>query len=343
MRIAFSPIESEQFGMNVGRIETEVISGNDLYLDLLAGNFDLVRLRVNATDEQIVAKLSGLGFPVYFSGGIRRYKVAVANHPVEPYLNNGLTFECYDGSQYEALRLLMLDTWLQYPIGYFRTPTLSGMISREDEIECVIRYYDENNNHLSNPKNAIWFLKLGTEYVGFLALNMIDDYTIESNIAGIAKSHQGKGLFHDVLRYIRNYCLTKGISNFYCGARNENSYSQRTFEKEYMTGYATDHVFHIVSLLGLSVKPPVHQSVRFHSSELSAIPQILRSKATNQELEARHGHFHERLSILTEVRADANYELITSFPVRTDREWLTVTKLVDVKGSVVAIGSYQTY
>jgi hypothetical protein len=244
-----SIIESKQLGLSVGRLNTDCVILEPLKEGILTNGYDVVRVKTTASDTMISAKLNELGYPVYFAGGIRKYHVNINEFPIAPYRNPELCFECYDGSQYEILREILLDTWLQYPIGYFRTPGLSHLISREAEIECVIQYYHENNNQTIKPNNSLWFLKLGTQHVGFLALNILDQDNIESNIAGIARSFQGKGLFHDVLRFIRNYGKDRGITNFYCGARNENLNSQRTFESEYMTGVNTEYVFHVVSML----------------------------------------------------------------------------------------------
>jgi hypothetical protein len=67
---------------------------------------------------------------------------------------------------------------------------------------------------------------------------------VDSTIAGFLKIYQGQGLFTNILRHIRQFCRNMGVTYFCCGARNENYYSQKAFEKDFMTCAGTDYIFH---------------------------------------------------------------------------------------------------
>jgi hypothetical protein len=57
------------------------------------------------------------------------------------------------------------------------------------------------------------------------------------------------GLFPNILRHIRQFCRENGLKYFCCGARNENMYSQRAFEKDFMKCEGVEYVFHLVPML----------------------------------------------------------------------------------------------
>lgn len=335
MKITHSQIESEIFQFKVGRCEEENIDSKKLLDTILENKFDFVRLKIPASNELISNELVKLGFPFFFSGSIRRYKVNVPEFPVDPYVNKDVEFELYDGSQYNILREILIDTWLRYPLGYFRSPFLNQIIKKEQEIECVIKYYDKYNNYKTNPKNSIWFLKLKNEYVGFLALNIIDENVIESNIAGIHSKYQGMGLFHDVLRFIRNYSNERSIKWFYCGARSENVYSQRTFEKEYMTGYKVENVFHILSFLDSHNRNSL--IIKFTQGDIEQPGLAILGRCMTHYGINKRENLSYKFQLLSALKS-TSYQLQIDQPINTGEVKMLVPKLIDDKNQIIAFG-----
>jgi len=212
------------------------------------------RFKLPAEEEMASVVLSQLGFPFFFSGSIRRYSTSVDKRPDNDFLNPTLGFVLYDGSKRKILKKLLEETWGDYPIGYYRTPILQHLVSKEVELECVLQYYDRHNGKTNWPDSSIMLMVDKGETVGFFALNKING-NLESHIGGILKSHQKRGYFFDMLTFIRNYCVDNGLPRFLFGARNENAQVQRIFEQVGFSSIGNDNVFHILPMITWSSQP----------------------------------------------------------------------------------------
>ena len=254
MNIIMSEAESKVFNMRVGRLEVEDrLQPTKFNSQVEELNLDFVRLKAPIACESINSDLYETGYPFFFSGGIRRYEVDCFKVPLVP-LDPDVDFELYTGEKKELLDLewIMNDTWGKYPLGYYKTPVLRNYIDRETEMKALFKYYSLNNNNITHPSSFLWFLKFKGELAGFIALNTFpnDNFElsfIDSTIAGIYSKFQNKGLFPNVLRHVRAFCRINGYRFLRCGARLENLYSQKAFEKDDMTVTGIDMVYHIVN------------------------------------------------------------------------------------------------
>ena len=254
-QIEFSPFESEIFKLKVGRIGVDDFDPQLLQTELLNGEYDLCRVKVPCSNEDTILKLEQLGLPYYFSASIRRYKTPVKNIPDGKFLHDDIVYEKYDRSKDQLLYDMLVSCWGDYPMGYYRTPFLSNIISKEQEIQCVFKYYQKYNLQEDYPNNTIMFMKRNGEYVGFFALNVFED-RLESHIGGILKPFQRFGYFYDMQEYIRRFCLNNDLTYFCFGARNENGRVQTIFRRYGYEAYGTDNVFHIPCLLSLKGESP---------------------------------------------------------------------------------------
>lgn len=246
--LLYSSNESDLLQLRIGRCNADYFNPESLRDQIVEGNYDVCRLRIACDDESAAEKLDSMGFPYYFSGSIRRYVTPITDRPAGDYIHQGLTFEYYDGSQEKLLFDMIDGTWGDYPIGYYRTPFLNSLITKEMETECLFQFYKRANNPNLNPANNMVFIREGDHYVGFFALNHVDGH-LESHVGGILKPYRTGGYFLDMQRYIKNYCLDNGLSAFWFGARNENSRVQTIFQAEGYLPVGTENVYHILPLL----------------------------------------------------------------------------------------------
>ena len=258
--IDYSATESIILGLKIGRCNTNFFDETELYNSILNDKYDLVRLKVCAEDEYAPMRLEKTGIPYFFSGSIRRYKTKILSKPEGSYNYPDLKWEQYDGSQEKLLKDMLIDTWGDYPIGYYRSPYLSQLISKEMEIESVFQFYKNANLPRNNPNNGIVFIKHGDNYVGFFATNIVNG-NLESHIGGILKPYRKGGYFLDKLRYIKEMCVEKKLTHFVFGARNENSDVQRIFHHVGFQGIGSENTFHIASLLSHNMLPPVYSEI----------------------------------------------------------------------------------
>ncbi len=264
-KIDFSEIESGILGLRIARCNNDNFDEALLYNQIVAGKYDLCRVKVAAEDEMASNRLNQMGIPFFFSGSIRRYKTRIAEPPQGSYHYQDLVFEEYDGTQSDLLRQMLVGTWGTYPLGYYRTPYLSQLVTKEKEIESVFQYYKKHNLRANYPNNTIMFIKHGDVHVGFFALNIVDG-NLESHIGGILAPFRKSNYFLDMLRYIKEFCIREHLPYFIFGARNENAEVQRIFQFVGFTALGSENVFHVPSLLTYSKTPVLEKQISLNSA-----------------------------------------------------------------------------
>lgn len=246
--IEFSQTETETLGLKIGRCNKGYFDEYLLQKEIFFEKYDLCRVKVPAEDEFVASRLDKIGLPYYFSGSIRKYKTPINKEHRMDLIHPEIEFIDYDTPWDELLLTLLKDTWGENPIGYYRTPIVNSFCNKEKEIMSVFNFYKKFNNVKNFSNNTIKLMKYKENFVGFFALNIVGQH-LESHIGGILKPYQSEGFFYDMLAYIKNFCLDKGLSHFVFGARNENAQVQKIFHNAGFIPIGTDNVFHIVSLI----------------------------------------------------------------------------------------------
>ena len=253
--VIISETETKLLGLKFGRYNTQSIDADELKHGIEKERLDVVRVKTNCLDEFAAMKLQQTGYPSYFNGGVRRYRVNSIEAPLPPFTQADVNFELYTGQHSDILEEIMNDSCGDYPLGYYRTPGLAERITKEMESKCLFEFYAHYNNHRFFDNGYLWFMKLADKYVGFISLNVYRDHDmVDSTLAGFIKSHQSLGLFPNILRHIRQFCRDINVTYFCCGGRNENMYSQKAFEKDYMKCEGMEYIFHVVPMLSTKAK-----------------------------------------------------------------------------------------
>lgn len=272
LEVNYSQTESETLKLRIGRCN---VSGKfderKLFHEIQQGFFDVCRLKVESEDEMASYRLQKMNVPFFFSGSIRRYETPTAKMAFHEPRHQDLEFIPYDGSQQKLLFDMLKGTWGAYPIGYYRTPYIGALLTKEDELLALFDFYRKQNDPTLNPDNGFMFIKHGDNYVGFFALNIVNGH-LESHVGGILSAYRKDGYFLDKLAFIKDFCRRKRLSSFVFGARNENAEVQRIFQYVGFLPIGNENVFHITPLLtrndsGLVSAPVAHwgSSANLHS------------------------------------------------------------------------------
>lgn len=249
--IEFSETETRCLKLKFGRYNASQVDPKYIKAAILEEKYDVVRVKTCASDELVSINLEQTGFPFYFNGGVRRYQVNCFEAPLPPFTSPDISFELFTGQKMDIFEQIMFDSMGDNPLGYYRSPLLSKKITRDMEVKCLFEYYSHYNNNSRFSDNYLWFMKVGEDYAGIIALYVYRDKSmVDSTLAGFMKNYQSKGLFPNILRHIRNFCREQNLTYFCCGARLENLHSQWAFEKDFMKGTGVDYIFHVVPLLG---------------------------------------------------------------------------------------------
>ena len=312
--------ETEILGFKVARCNVPILDEEVLKQELIKDEYDFCRLKLSAEDENISLKLSKIGFPFYFSGSIRRYKTRITERDRGIIEHGTLLFEEYNGTQFNLLKEMLKGTWGSYPLGYYRTPFLTTLVDKEIELESVFNFYRHSNLRFNNPNNTIMFMKDKGRYVGFFALNKINE-TLESHIGGILEPYRRDGYFLDMLIFIKNYCLDNNLSHFAFGARNENAEVQRIFQHVGFQPTGTENVFHILPFLTHSQKPIISEKVKFKTAFFSFLSEYIYERFSKKGIRHINLVNHKRLITSKE------YHLELTTPVINQNEMLLTLKI----------------
>jgi hypothetical protein len=174
---------------------------------------------------------------------------------------------------------MLSETWGSYPLGYYRSPYLNKIINKNDELECVFRFYKKHNLHQNYPLNRIIFMKDQNNFVGFFALNIVNG-NLESHIGGILKPFRKGKYFLDMLTYIKSFCVNNNLPYFLFGARNENPIVQKIFHEVGFAPIGTENVFHILPFLSHSKLVPLAINIKYDN--LLCIDKIIFSIYLNK-------------------------------------------------------------
>ena len=333
--VDFSATESNILGLKVGRCNSDLFDEVALYDQITAGEYDLCRVKVPAEDEMAPYRLNKTGLPFFFSGSIRRYKTKISEPPPGSYNFNDLVFEMYDGTQDQLLKLMLVGTWGTYPLGYYRTPYISDLVTKEKEIESVFQFYKKFNLKRDYPNNSIMFIKHGDEYVGFFALNIVGN-NLESHIGGILEPYRKSGYFLDKLRYIKEFCIEHKLEHFVFGARNENAAVQRIFQYVGFQALGSENVFHIPSLLTFTIRPKIEEEFNITANDSGSLHQQLIAQCIHlsDHSPVTHGtisfHLHHTDLLLKLEKCKVQF----SFPLLNGEESMVVMKFEPVKGVI---------
>ena len=253
--IAFSEIESAVFGLKTGRLSADEFDGKKLREEILDEKFDLVRIKAPAYFDDINMRLVDAGFPFYFAGGIRNinWKTPDKANVFEP-INAGIEVDLYDGSQKDSLEYIIKSSYMFNPLGYYKTPGINQIITKELEAEAMFQFFAKYFNNTQYPDNYIWLFKLNGKHIALCALDF-NKGIMGCPLGAVAPEAQSGGVFFDMLRFSRNFAWKKGIKEITAGMRSENLVSQHVFIKQGKIDNAeilhdtVDFVFHVVPLL----------------------------------------------------------------------------------------------
>lgn len=326
-QVDYSLVESSIIGLKIGRINHDCFDEQALYRQLIEGRYDFCRLKVPAEDEYAPHRLHEMGIPYFFSGSIRKYRTRIADHPTVTYLHPNLQFELYDGSQDQLLKDMLADTWGNYPLGYYRSPYMSELVTKKEELECVFQFYKKHNLNRDYPNNKIMFMKDGDNYVGIFTLNTVGD-TLECNLAGILKPYRSGMYFHDEMNFKKAYCLEHNLPYFTFGARNENAAVQRIFQHLGFETAGNDNVFHLPSLLTYSQGDLVKKRLVKPVAASGSWAQVLYAECVQmgQAVLNDFKSIDVRFNHVAALNSSSEMEVEFSCPVTNGREALLVVQ-----------------
>ena len=153
-----------------------------------------------------------------------------------------------------------MQTFSENYAAFFKNPILDKMVSREKKLTLFGRwaasFYTENDNG-----KITWLAKHKGEYIGFMAIQYTNNKSWEPVIAGVLPKYRKAGYFIDLIRSVRNYCVTHQIEWTYAKSQAQNINAYRAYVGEDMSMYKMSLSININSLLSFSCEEIVSETI----------------------------------------------------------------------------------
>ena len=153
-----------------------------------------------------------------------------------------------------------MQTFSENYAAFFKNPILDKMVSREKKLTLFGRwaasFYTENDNG-----KITWLAKHKGEYIGFMAIQYTNNKSWEPVIAGVLPKYRKAGYFIDLIRSVRNYCVTHQIEWTYAKSQAQNINAYRAYVGEDMSMYKMSLSVNINSLLSFSCEEIVSETI----------------------------------------------------------------------------------
>ena len=252
--IQFSEGDTRTLGLRVGHVATTVLDPETFSTELIEGRYDLcrVKIQVDKALDAAVPALEEAGFPYVYAGGILRYEFDYQTRPYRArHSDRGLRFVPVGASREPLLERLVRHSFRDDPLGYHKTPYLRALISREQELDCLVEY------HLKRPQagRAAWIAEDRGRPVGFIIMTESDG-TLHTDLVGILPEERSRGFFGPIRDFVHLHASRKGIREEE-GARLDNLQSQNLFEQDGLEHFSNEAVYHVTPLLSRSAVEPI--------------------------------------------------------------------------------------
>ncbi len=344
--IYYSKKESKNLNLKIGRIETENLQKRGFFQAVLKEEYDLIRLKIDSKHFDINHQIEKLGFPAYYCGSILRYHMHFFELTKPSFKIPNAEFVFYEQTHQQQLFDLICESFRDDPVGYYKNPLISQLLSKDQEVASMANYYVEQ---MQDERNKMVFLKLDGLLVGFISIFYVEDGTIDTPISGVARKYRGMSVFDDLRSFRHKYCLENNIPLGLAGARSENFYSQKTFVRDGMVHVGNESIYQITPLLSAGAKSAVSHDFRLNCESLQDALVAFQEKVVS---------LHEEIVPLAEFYLVAGrtcinhpfvpspaYRLSVAKVIEDSRKILTVSKIYDQSNelSVVIYSQFQRF
>lgn len=247
-----STFESDFLKLNIYRNTN--VEDFDIYAlqnFIVENEVDVIRLKTDVNQQHYFnSKISKVSFPYFFSHTILYVKADYSKEKINDYNYQDISFEVYNydnEEQKNRFYTLVYKGMFQEPIGYFKTPILSELITNEKEASCYASYYTKYYGGADKNKIGFIMKKNGVDAAVFVF--EIDERGIHTSMAAILPEYRGSHIFHDLKVFRQKYCLQNGIQNAYTGFRVSNFHTPNVLLKHGYKITGAENVFHLLPFI----------------------------------------------------------------------------------------------
>jgi len=235
--IKYSALESKRFGMEIFRgnmDETDI----DFLKDFYANNDpDILIFRIPVGFQHQLHLLNSLNKDIINADTLVYYQVDLKKTTYVPLSNPGLIFKIAGPDDKPVFQNLVPRIFSNYTTHYFSNPLLKREKITEGYMEWAI-------NSIDVPGNFHLLIYLHDEPVAFITC-CNDDQCAEIILNGVVPECQGKGIYTDVVRYVKAHYNRLNIPYLKVSTQIQNFPVQKVWNKEGLvlsSAYVTIHL-----------------------------------------------------------------------------------------------------
>lgn len=193
--------ESQILGYNVARGDTFTIENPELLREeLKAQKIDVLKLSLENTKPDLYIQLNKLQIPYYVLGMVLELKLIFDAKPLN-YLNKNIDFKEYKNENEIMFKGLVKEIFNDNAGSYYINPIFEIDNQKALQSECLAIYLSKQNSAFDDNKFT-HLIFLDGKLAGFIV-----SYRKGSgggvSYAGILKSFEKRGLFHDLICFIQ--------------------------------------------------------------------------------------------------------------------------------------------
>ena len=249
--IVYSEKESQLFNLKFGRFEGALAEPEAMRNEILEGGYDFVRLKILNAGDDLFVLLNRIGFPFHLLDIHRLYDLDLYTYEIPEMELPEMQFLPCDGTQQQEVNQMVIDTYTEAPMGFFRNELIEKYFPLHLQIENFAAHIAENYVQQGNPAKRGWLIKLNDEFIGCAATEFKGEKSYTPYI-GLLTQFRKKHLFTNIARYLQRAMKDGGCKYATGAARLHNLASQVNFEREGQKYVSHDYVFMLVANPGLT-------------------------------------------------------------------------------------------
>jgi GNAT superfamily N-acetyltransferase len=238
--IYFSKVESDRFGKKIYRGTLDTIDIPLISECLGTNDSDILIFRVPVSEQPSLYKLNKLGREVIVADTLVYYQVDLNKTFYNPIKNKDQFLRQATPADTEIFKELIPVIFKDYTTHYFSNPLLDRTKINEGYTEWAI-------NYINAPQKVNFISYVDERPAGFITCNL-DEEGAEIILNGVHPEYAGKGLYSDMVRYVKQYYHDMGVSVLRVSTQIQNIKVQSVWSKEGLVlnkAYITIHLNNI--------------------------------------------------------------------------------------------------
>lgn len=243
--------ESQLFGVKFGRYEGPADNLHRLATEVKEQQFDFVRMKIMGADANLFMQMNALGFPYHLLDIHRYYKRDFEEVPAVALVPSTMTLERNEGHLTHAIEQMVLQTFDEHPMGFFRNEELEKYFPVEVQRRNVAEYISQNYHDTTIPGRQCWLIKIDDVNAGCSSTDFKADEAYTTYI-GLLPPYRKKSYYTEVIARMQYEIQQAGARYCSGSARLHNLSSQSVFERQHERYLRHDYVFMLMPRLSLS-------------------------------------------------------------------------------------------